>query len=165
MVQGVFRGWFPDGVGVRALVLFVLVGSAGAGTTKTLKVSSSQSFNAREFTVQIVLHEDTGAYSIHDLRYPSPVESPHPANNVVPAELYLPAGIRGVTGLPAVVCLHILNGDFALSRTVCARLASAGVVALFFKQPYYGERGGELGRRIFTRDPDVFSRALHSRLR
>lgn len=123
-------------------------------------VPATSSFNGEAFAYDITLREDMGRYRVFDLNYPSPVESPHPANNRVPAELFLPSGIHDQTGFPAVVAMHILNGDFALSRTICARLASEGVVAMFFKQPYYGARGGDVGTRIFTTDTDIFPRAL-----
>ncbi len=39
-----------------------------------------------------------------------------------------------------MIVLHILGGDFDLSRLFCRALASRGVAALFMKMPYYGER-------------------------
>ena len=40
----------------------------------------------------------------------------------------------------AVIVLHILGGDFDLSRLCCQSLAMHGVAALFVKMPYYGPR-------------------------
>jgi dienelactone hydrolase len=71
------------------------------------------------------------------VRFPSPVVTPDPLNNTVHAEYFRPAGR---TGCPAVVVLHILGSDFALSRYLAARLADRGIAALFVKLPYYGER-------------------------
>src|SRR4051812_19364448 len=51
--------------------------------------------------------------SVHRVRFPSPFRSPDPENNVVHAEYFRPAG-EGRR--PAVVVLHILGADFALSR-------------------------------------------------
>jgi dienelactone hydrolase len=79
----------------------------------------------------------TPGYDVSALRFPSPLPSPDPENNTVHAEYFRPrAGGRR----PAVVVLHILGADFALSRYLCARLADRGVAALFVKLPYYGER-------------------------
>src|SRR5436305_3470309 len=77
------------------------------------------------------------AYTVSAVRCASPITSPGPENNTVHAEYFRPAvgGRR-----PAVVVLHILGADFALSRYVCTRLAQRGVAALFMKLPYYGER-------------------------
>ena len=50
---------------------------------------------------------------------------------------------------PAVVVLHILGADFALSRYLAARLADRGVAALFVKLPYYGERRPAGGQQRF----------------
>jgi hypothetical protein len=36
--------------------------------------------------------------------------------------------------------LHILGGDFELSRLFCRSLATRGCAALFVKMPYYGPR-------------------------
>jgi dienelactone hydrolase len=79
----------------------------------------------------------TARYTVSAVRFPSPVVTSEPANNTVHAEYFQPVG----TGKrPAVVVLHILGADFALSRYMAARLADQGVPALFVKLPYYGER-------------------------
>ena len=52
-----------------------------------------------------------------------------------------------------MIVLHILGADFALSRYIAARLADRGVVALFVKLPYYGERRPrEADRRFLSVD-------------
>src|SRR3954447_25784212 len=87
------------------------------------------------YVLQPVRREDS--YAVSALRFASPITSPDPENNTVHAEYFRPnaPGRR-----PAVVVLHILGADFALSRYVCTRLAQRGVAALFMKLPYYGER-------------------------
>ena len=80
---------------------------------------------------------DTPAYSVAKLRFPSPIDSPDVVNNTVHCEYFQP---KGPGKRPAVVVLHILGADFALSRYYAARLADRGVAALFLKLPYYGER-------------------------
>jgi dienelactone hydrolase len=80
----------------------------------------------------------TPRYQVSKLRFPSPIETPDPANNVVHAEYFAPVGFG--PNRPAVIVLHILGADFPLSRYMSARLADRGVAALFVKLPYYGER-------------------------
>jgi dienelactone hydrolase len=77
--------------------------------------------------------------------FPSPVETPHENNNTVHCEYFCPLGennseLGGEARVPGVIVLHILGGDFDLSRLFCRTLASRGVAALFLKMPYYGER-------------------------
>ncbi|MGC8644386.1 MAG: alpha/beta hydrolase [Isosphaeraceae bacterium] len=88
------------------------------------------------FEIEPVL--ETPRYRVSRVRFPSPITTPAPENNVVPAEFFDPVGFPGRR--PAVVVLHILGSDFPLSRYVAARLADRGVAALFLKLPYYGER-------------------------
>ncbi|AGA25916.1 alpha/beta hydrolase family protein [Singulisphaera acidiphila] len=76
-------------------------------------------------------------FSVSAVRFPSPITTPDPENNTVHAEYFRPVGPGR---RPAVVVLHILGADFALSRYLAARLAQRGVAALFVKLPYYGER-------------------------
>lgn len=88
----------------------------------------------------------TPGYSVSALRFPSPIKTPDPVNNTVHAEYFLP---KGEGRRPAVVVLHILGADFALSRYLAARLADRGVAALFVKLPYYGERRPVDGSKRF----------------
>ena len=88
----------------------------------------------------------TAAYGVWAVRFPSPVVSPDPVNNTVHAEYFRPSGGGR---RPAVIVLHILGADFALSRYIAARLADRGVAALFVKLPYYGERRPEAGGKRF----------------
>src|SRR5205085_11716380 len=83
--------------------------------------------------------------------FPSPVKTALEQNNTVHCEYYLPQRKEKV---PAVVVLHILGGDFPLSRLYCSALSSRGVAALFVKMPYYGPRRtpGD-PRRMVSKDP------------
>src|SRR5689334_4384854 len=96
----------------------------------------------------------TPRYTVSAVRFPSPVRSMVPENDTVHAEYFRPEG----TGRrPAVVVLHILGADFALSRYLAARLADRGVAALFVKLPYYGERrppGPGPAKRFLSTDID-----------
>jgi dienelactone hydrolase len=91
----------------------------------------------------------TPNYAVEAVRFPSPVVTPDVANNTVHAEYFRPIrpGKR-----PAVVVLHILGADFALSRYMAARLADRGVAALFVKLPYYGERRPTGRERFLSAD-------------
>jgi dienelactone hydrolase len=80
---------------------------------------------------------DSQTVEVWDVTFPSPVVTPQASNNTVYAEFYRSKrdGKR-----PAVIVLHILGGDFPLSRLFCNRLAQQGVSALFVKMPFYGPR-------------------------
>src|SRR5262249_10355805 len=80
------------------------------------------------------------AFEISLVTFPSPVVTAHPENNTVHCEYFrsLAPGKH-----PAVIALHILGGDFDLSRLFCRQLAQNGVNALFLKLPYYGPRRPE----------------------
>ena len=87
-----------------------------------------------------------------DVTFPSPVQTEHENNNTVHAEYFLPSG-SGTH--PGVIVLHILGGDFELSRLCCRTLAINGVGALFVKMPYYGPRrpaGSDV--RMISPDPE-----------
>ncbi len=112
------------------------------------------------FAYELEPLRDAGSYDVAAVRFPSPVVSPDPVNNTVHAEYFRP---RGQQRRPAVIVLHILGADFALSRYLAARLAERGVAALFVKLPYYGERrpperddrlGGGGSKRFLSADID-----------
>ncbi|MEX2172825.1 MAG: alpha/beta hydrolase family protein [Pirellulaceae bacterium] len=85
-----------------------------------------------------------------DVTFPSPVTTPHDNNNTVHCEYYKP---KCAGPVPAVIVLHILGGDFPLSRLFCNRLAQHGVAALFVKMPYYGPRRQPgVSRRMISPD-------------
>jgi len=80
---------------------------------------------------------DSRTVEVWDVTFPSPVVTSQESNNTVHAEFYRSKrdGQR-----PAVIVLHILGGDFPLSRLFCNRLAQQGVSAMFVKMPFYGPR-------------------------
>lgn len=83
--------------------------------------------------------------------FPSAVTTPVEANNTVHCEYYRP---KREGRVPGVVVLHILGGDFPLSRMFCNALALRGTAALFVKMPYYGPRRGPgVERRMISKDP------------
>jgi cephalosporin-C deacetylase-like acetyl esterase len=94
---------------------------------------------------------DSQTVEVWDVTFPSPVVTAHVNNNTVHAEFYRSkrAGLR-----PAVIVLHILGGDFPLSRLFCNRLAQQGVSALFVKMPFYGPRRQGTSQRMVSVNPD-----------
>ncbi len=101
---------------------------------------------------------ETENFTVTAVRFPSPLESPDPANNVIYAEYFQP---KGAGRRPAVVVLHILGADFALSRYLAARLADRGVAALFMQLPYYGERRPEgSSKRFLSADIERSMRSM-----
>jgi dienelactone hydrolase len=86
-----------------------------------------------------------------EVTFPSPVKTPEEPNNTVHCEYY--RSLRGGKR-PGVIVLHILGGDFPLSRLFCNVLAQHGVNALFVKMPYYGPRRDPSSpRRMVSPDP------------
>lgn len=102
--------------------------------------------SAATFTYQLEPKRETPRYTVSTLRFPSPIVSPDTLNNTVHAEYFRPTSPGKH---PAVVVLHILGADFALSRYMAARLADRGVAALFLKLPYYGERRDPVANQRF----------------
>src|SRR5262249_45571371 len=74
---------------------------------------------------------------IYELRFPSPVKTPHPENDVVHAEYYRP---RGEGPFPAVIVLDITGGNQQLSRVIARHLAQKKIAGLFVQMAYYGPR-------------------------
>ncbi len=67
------------------------------------------------FTFELEAVLRTPSYTVSRLRFPSPVTTADPENNVVHAEYFAPS--HGGPKRPAVIVLHILGGRFpALAR-------------------------------------------------
>lgn len=90
-------------------------------------------------------------YDVWEVTFPSPVETAYEVNNTVHCEYFRPVADGKHA---AVIVLHILGGDFDLSRLFARQLAASGVAALFVKLPYYGPRRPEGVRmRMVSEDP------------
>ncbi len=97
------------------------------------------------------LHEVETNFEVWEVTFPSPVKTPEEINNTVHCEYF--RSLRGGQQ-PAVIVLHILGGDFPLSRLFCNTLGQHGVHALFLKMPYYGpRRDPNSRRRMVSNDP------------
>ncbi|HBO42627.1 MAG TPA: hypothetical protein DD670_01565 [Planctomycetaceae bacterium] len=146
------------------LVAFLAILTAGPRAMGAPDVSTHHvetTYNGRPFDYTMEQTAALDNYDVYRLTYPSPVVTPVETNNTIPADYYLPKGIRpGDPKRPAVVCLHILDGQFELVRMVCSSLASRGIPAIMFKLPYYGERSLPGGRQALLRDPALFLGAL-----
>ena len=94
---------------------------------------------ARTFDYEMKWMYNLPGYDIgvHDVRFPSAVESPHPENNTVYCEYYRPEG-KGP--FPCVIVLDITGGDQTISRVLCTHLSRHGVAGLFVQMAYYGPR-------------------------
>jgi cephalosporin-C deacetylase-like acetyl esterase len=89
---------------------------------------------------------------IFEVTFPSPVKTAHVNNNTVHCEYFRPRA--GGRKTPGVIALHILGGDFPLTRLFCRTLAHNGVAALFVKLPYYGpRRHADAPARMISLDP------------
>jgi dienelactone hydrolase len=97
-------------------------------------------------------------FRIWELTFPSPVVTGEEKNNTVHCEYFCP---RAAGPHPAVIMLHILGGDFDLSRVFCRSLAQQGVAALFVKMPYYGPRRTPgSSARMVSYDPESTVRGM-----
>lgn len=152
-------------IGVAVLAVGVVCAQPVAQPQmERIEVPAKGSFTGEAFIYTRLLRERNPSHERYDITYPSPDVTDFEPNNTVPAELYLPLGMGRDRVFPAVVCLHIFHGSFDLERMLCARLAQNGVPALFFKQPYYAERGGTEGKARLVADAEVFVRGLEQGL-
>jgi dienelactone hydrolase len=103
------------------------------------------------FDYELQLRRSADQMRVWSLTFPSPVTTIDTENNTVHCEYFQPRRDGSEPRAPAVVVLHILGADFALSRYYAARLADRGVGALFLKLPYYGERRPP-GKRFLSTD-------------
>ncbi len=109
-----------------------------------------------QFTYRMALAEQTPHYSVYTVNYPSP--DPDKTFKDISARYYLPADIaagkEGLKPRPAVIVLHILGGNGALSNMFCASLASNGIPAIMFYMPVYPDRCPSSNRRALLKRDD-----------
>jgi len=132
---------------------------ADAAALETVRVDASAAGPAFNYTVEP--RATAKGHALYRVNYPSPVVTDWTPNNTVPGDYYLPADCRpGGAPRPAVICLHILAGNFELERLVCSSFAARGVPAMMIKLPYYGERATPEGQKVFLRSPKRFVESL-----
>lgn len=160
----IIRRWARVAVACTLIVALFLASTfvqADQGERYPQTFSVSQTYNQKPFDYRIESREEKADMLVYRLTYPSPVVSPVKQNNTIPAEYYVPKGIKpNQARRPAVICLHILNGNYELERMCCTMLASHGVPAIMFKLPYYGERALPGGRKAMAANPELFAGAL-----
>lgn len=131
---------------------------AASGTSALFSVPNT--FDGHTCSCQIEFQKSEGGFRVYRLRYPSPIQTPVVENNTIPAEYYLPDRAETGPARPAVIVLHILNGNYELERLLCRTLALRGIPALMFKLPYYDERAPAGGRKRLLKEPELFVQAL-----
>jgi dienelactone hydrolase len=143
------------------LIAFLAVCPAATAGDEWKTLSVEKTFDDRPFSyLEKPLAERPG-YKILRLQYPSPIVTEIKQNNTVPADFYLPDEIKaGDPRRPAVICLHILDGNEPLTDMVCSTLAARGIPAIAFKLPYYGQRGLPEGPMAMAKDPKLFADAI-----
>jgi len=146
-------------VGVWA-ILFAAWQACGQEPSSSETFAVSKTFNNVPFEYRIRLLAKHADFRVYRLTYPSPVTTPVDRNNTVPADYYLPKSIQPGVKYPAVICLHILDGNESLTDLVCSALAGRGIPAISFKLPYYGERGLPKGPEVLADDPKLFIGAI-----
>lgn len=141
------------------LLLGSLVVVQSAGAAEVVKVS--ETFNHKPFEYRIDSKAAKDTYDVWQLSYPSPLTTELAQNNTIPAEYYLPKDLTAKSAKrPAVICMHILGGNFELTRMMCSTLATHGIPAIMFKLPYYGERGPAEGPKVLAGRPSLFVDSL-----
>lgn len=128
-------------------------------------VRVSKTFDGRPFEYRILGRAEKTGHVVYRLTYPSPLVTSVPQNNTIPAEYYVPRGIKpDDPQRPAVICLHILDGNLELVRLTCSVLASHGIPSILFLLPYYGERGLPEGPEAMASNPKLFLSAVDQAL-
>jgi len=108
-----------------------------------------------DFSMTLIKELPNTGIGIYELRYPSPVISPTPENNIVYAEYYRP---KAAGRYPGVIILDITAGDQSLSRMIARCLAQKGIAALFVQMAFYGPRrpANSPMRLLSTNIPQTF---------
>ncbi len=145
---------------VAALLLAFVAGPTHAQQQNDAPTTVQKTYNDAPFKYTQQLQDDRPDFFVYRWTYPSPVVTPVEPNNTVPALYYLPKTLEPGRKYPAVICLHILDGNEQLTDLVCSVLASRGIPAISFKMPYYGERGGPKGPEAMAENAKMFLGAV-----
>ena len=152
MMQFHRRRWFISGI---VLTLALSVGwPVCAEQQPTETVAVAKTYNDAPFDYHIRLSAQRPQFRVYHVTYPSPVVTAVVQNNTVPADYYLPNGIKpGDAKRPAVICLHILDGNEPLTDLMCSVLAGRGdsghrVQVALLRPARAGEGARSFGRTI-----------------
>ncbi len=147
-------------VGISLAVVLSFASMAHAQQPVWETHSVSKTHDNAPFEYRIRLLAERAEFRVFRITYPSPVVTPIEQNNTIPADYYLPKNLRPGVKYPAVICLHILDGNEPLTDLVCSVLASRGIPAISFKLPYYGPRGLPTGPIALAENPKLFLGAI-----
>lgn len=88
--------------------------------------------------------------------FPSAITTPHPVNNLVPLEIYLPSRRAGPA--PVVIVLHYWGAtDLRVERNIASGLTQKGIAAVLLTLPYHLTRtpkGSRSGAMAIVPDPE-----------
>ena len=115
----------------------------------------SYDLEPREFAYTLQLIAEEEQFRVYQLTYPSPLETPWPENNAVPAEYYVPRDAAASKKVPAAVVLDIMDGSAILPRVMARAAAQNGLAALYVPMPCYNDRrpAGDAHQRLLREDP------------
>src|SRR5688500_13278019 len=88
------------------------------------------------YTVRLIMEDDE--VRVYRVTFASPVQTPWPENNTIPAELYLPKKVKGK--IPAAIVLDILHGSALVQRGLARGMAEQGAAGFYVPMACYGAR-------------------------
>ena len=134
-----------------------LAADPAATSNEPQKFKVSETYNKSPFEYEMKLLAQRDGFRVYRLSYPSPMATPDKANNTIWADYYLPDNIKPDSAKrPAVITLHILNGDMRVTDVACSVLAKRGMPAIMPTLPYYGDRSKPEGWEVLLREPKLF---------
>ena len=127
---------------------------AGAGAELAQRLGYFEQ-EPQQFSYTLQLVEEQEAFRVYRLVYPSPLKTPWPENNVVPAEYYVPRDASADAKVPAAVVLDILDGSAILPRVMARGAAQNGLAALYVPMPCYNDRrpADDAHKKLLRDDP------------
>ncbi len=155
------RRWCPHAGGLIVVVALAAVTHGAEPTpvpaSTSLTFSVAETYNEKPFEYRMTLLDQRDGFRVYRMTYPSPVVTAVEQNNTIRADFYLPDDITPESmKRPAVIVLHILNGDMRVTDVACSVLARRGILAIMPTLPYYGERAKAEGWDALLREPPLF---------
>lgn len=125
----------------RRFALLGVLFSVMPGIAMTFSVTG----RSGTFSGEMTLRSQNESYKVWRVVFPSPCPPSYPEGRNVVAWYYEPVPAKRIRG-PAVMCMHILSGDGALTMSIAARFAACGLPALMPEMPLFLERipGGDV---------------------